>query len=103
MVAPNDHTISLGGTAVFSCAASDVVDIQFTVKDVDSSDWTSRGIMQSDITFKYGIINSSLMIVGNERNNGCKIICFLILSDLSYEELQPAALLSITGTNLIMQ
>ena len=107
VVAPNNCTISLNDTAVFSCAAFDVADINFIVKDVDQdvdpSDWTSRGIIQSDITFKDGFTNSSLMIFGTEKNNRCQIICFVYLSDLSKVVLQPAALLSIAGTSLIMQ
>lgn len=81
IVPPMNTTVTLGGTATFSCSASDVVNVTFVVAGIDPSMWASRGISQTT-SISGGYTTANLTVLGNITNNGIQVTCRVGSTDI---------------------
>ena len=101
IVPPKSTTVTLGGTATFSCtaASSYVGDIGYVVSNVDPSMWPSRGIK---IQLLGLIATVNLTVLGTMNNNGLLITCRIFFVNGSHEDITPPAELTVQGGLIIV-
>ena len=94
---PQSTTVTLGGTATFTCTASNVAAITFVVAGVDTSMWASRGISQPAPAYSGSYTTANLSVFGYLNNSGLEIFGRVFLTAAAYVDVPPPAVLTIQG------